>query len=60
MEESSSGKCYRCKRTGHLARECYVRKTVDGEVLPLPREKMSVIQEKDEGGEVDTSSSGED
>ena len=32
----SSGKCYRCRRTGHLAMECYAKETLDGEELPIP------------------------
>ena len=42
MEKNSygsgkKGRCYRCRRPGHLARECYARKTLDGKELPLPR-----------------------
>ena len=32
----SSGKCYRCRRPGHLAMECYAKETLDGEELPIP------------------------
>ena len=78
VEESFSGKCYRCMRAGHIARECFARKTLDGVMLPipgeekgkvthltdgevpLPKQKMSVIHERDEEGEVDVSSAEED
>ena len=47
MEKNSygsgrKGRCYRCRRPGHLARECYARRTLDGEELPLPRPKGSI------------------
>ena len=57
MEESFSGKCYRCMRAGHIARECFARKTLDGVMLPLPGEKMSQPRQDMKKGEVDASSS---
>ena len=78
MEDQSKVKCYRCMRAGHIARECFARKTLDGVMLPipgeekgkvthltdgevpLPKQKMSVIHERDEEGEVDVSSAEED
>ena len=62
-DESSKVKCYRCKRVGHFARECYARKTVDGQELPLPKPKVSNVRPTDPdgpGGEIGFSSSEED
>ena len=55
MEKNSYGsgkkaKCYRCKRTGHFARECFARKTLDGQELPLPRPKGGINRMKEEPG----------
>ena len=63
VEDSSRVRCYRCRRPGHLAKECYARKTLDGEELPLPKPKVSNVRPTDPdgpGGEIELSSSEED
>ena len=63
MEDSSKVRCYRCKRTGHVARECFARRTLDGQELPLPKPKVNKLRPTDPdgpGGEIEYSSSGED
>ena len=63
MEDASRARCYRCRRPGHLARECYARRTLEGEELPLPKPKVNKLGPTDPdgpGGEIEFSSSGED